>query len=525
MDALKKSRLIALAITTILPATGARAGGPHFVHHDEQADHEEENHYSDKGEHPSKAERLGVVVQSRVLIDKAGKSDFELTTGKLDSTATPPGNIDKLEVVALRPGTPTKGEERDDKAMFEKEYHHLRAGGYAHYTYANLVRGQTLMVEAKLSGFGNRKSHSNESDHQRVEVELADVVKYRPDLAVEKLDYPTTAKPNVVVPFAAVVSERMHDVGGHADCVLLVDGVQVDAAKAIWVDAGSSVSCSFGHRFTTVGAHTVTVRAQNGLPGDYDTSNNELSGQIVIKNPANLFYFASALDSTSTSEFISDYYYSSASTVPDVHSRSSYSASIQSRHFYGHIPLALSLPLKKVGYADSSDGAALTALSFTDVPADRTGRSWDPAFTTESVIERYDAASGAWLTIRRYENANTGAGTTTMDVSWYGGVVTYVSEYYCKAATGYPCAGGDYTPNPQPPSAFGSPAVKLGANYAADVVLDDGTAYAAHPKMALVPMNQSSPASSYCFVMAPGKICQQFSASLIAKSGNDALVE
>jgi len=75
-------------------------------------------------------------------IGKDGKSDFELTTGKLGAGAVPPGNIDELEIVALRPGlaATTKGD-RDDQEVFEKEYNHLRAGGYAHYQYTGLSRG------------------------------------------------------------------------------------------------------------------------------------------------------------------------------------------------------------------------------------------------------------------------------------------------------------------------------------------------------------------------------------------------
>jgi hypothetical protein len=525
MEALKKSRLIVLAISTIFPATSALAGAPQFVHHDEQASHEEESHYSDKGEHPSKAERLGVVLLSRILLNKAGVSDLEVTTGKLDSTATPPGNIDKLEVVALAPAVAkTKGEDKDkdDKEAFEKKYNHLKAGGYAHYAYTNLVHGQTVKVEAEVSGFGHGR--------ERVEMDLTDVVKYRPDLAVEKLDYPTTARPNTVVPFAAVVSERMRDVGAHTDCVLLVDGKQVDAAKGIWIDAATTVSCSFGYRFTAAGLHTVTVRAQNTLPGDYDGSNNEMSGQILIKSPAALFYSANALESTWTLDRTQDYYYSAASLVPDEHVHENYASSMQNRFFHGDLPMALTLPLKKVSFADSSDGVALSSLSFTDVAADSTGPSGNAAYTTESLIQRYDAATAGWLLIHRYENANTGAGSTTIDVTWYAGLVTYHSDSFCSVATGYKCWPGAYTRNTTTPTPDprGGPLVKLGSGYAADVVLDDGTAYSAHPNMTLVPLRQSYNSPASCFALnyggaTPGKMCMQSTSLLVAKSGNDVL--
>lgn len=508
MDAMKKSRLIGLAISTILPATGA-LGAPHFVHHDAQSGHEEESHYSDKGEHPTKAQRLGVTLTSRVLLDKAGNADFEITTGKLDSSDTAPGNIDKLEVTALKPGV-TKG---DDKEAFEKEYNHLRAGGYARYTYKGLGHGQTVKVEAKVSGFGN--------GHERVEMDLADVVKFRPDFTVQKLDYPTSARPNTVVQINGVVAERMGDLGGHADCVLLVDGVQADIAKGIWVDAASVVTCHFSHRFSSVGTHKVTVRTQSVLPGDYDTSNNELTGEILIKSPANLFYSSSAYDWQSTSSFSYDFYATATSSTPDSHSASNSSSQTQGRSFSGHVPVAVQFPLKTFSYSDSSDGAALTSVSFTDLVADSTLASVDPAYTSESVIQRNDDPTGRWLLIHRYENTNTGAGATTIDLMWMAGVVTYHSESSCSGANGYTCTASDFNYNPPASGTF----VKLGSTYAADVVLDDGTAYSAHPSLALTPINQSSSAPMSCYVFNASKSCWSYSSVVLGKMGYAALTE
>src|ERR671937_31345 len=106
------------------------AGSPKYHHHsasaqvDEDRDHAD--HYRDRGAKPSKAAALGVSAQSRALLDKSGKTDFELTTGQLDSSATPPGNVDEVKLRATRP---------DGKKMFEKEFEHLRGGGYFHQVF------------------------------------------------------------------------------------------------------------------------------------------------------------------------------------------------------------------------------------------------------------------------------------------------------------------------------------------------------------------------------------------------------
>ena len=67
--------------------------------------------------------------------------------------------------------------------------------------------------------------------------------------------------------------------------MLIVDGVAVDRATGIWVDAGDVVSCAFLYAFTTTGSHGVTVRVEGVAPGDWDTANNEASGTIAIVDP------------------------------------------------------------------------------------------------------------------------------------------------------------------------------------------------------------------------------------------------
>src|SRR5438270_11807654 len=90
----------------------------------------------------------------------------------------------------------------------------------------------------------------------------------------------------------------MGDLGSHADCVLLVDDVQADIAPDMWLDANGSTTCRFAPSFPVAGRHTVTVRAANVRPGDYDDSNNPLSRQIDLFNPIIPIYDARATEST-----------------------------------------------------------------------------------------------------------------------------------------------------------------------------------------------------------------------------------
>ncbi|MGI9166054.1 MAG: hypothetical protein ACR2G5_06670 [Pyrinomonadaceae bacterium] len=46
--------------------------------------------------------------------------------------------------------------------------------------------------------------------------------------------------------------ELKGDVGATADLILYADGVEVDRANGVWVDAGGTVSCVFTHTFTSL---------------------------------------------------------------------------------------------------------------------------------------------------------------------------------------------------------------------------------------------------------------------------------
>lgn len=500
-----------LAGAMLIPAGAALANGPVFKHHDE-GDQDSDEHYSDTGSHPTKAQRLGIAVESRALIDKDGVTDFELTTGKLDSTATAPGNVDKLEVELVVPeGTPERGQKE-----FEKEYNRLKAGGYFHDRYTGLSRNQTLSVEAEVSGFGHGK--------ERTKIELQDVIKYRPDLVVQKLDYPTSAVVNTVVTFSATVGEHKGDTGAHADCALFVDGAQVDQADHIWVDAKGVVSCSFAYQFANPGKHNVTVKTQRVLPGLYDSSNSKgMSGQITVTNPsASLTYTATAFEQTSVSTSIYDDYYSATSTTPDRELVNSFTTSMQGRFFSGQINAAINLPLKKVSYADASDGVALNSQSYANLSPSFTGASGNPAYPTLSILSGADAASGGQIQLFRYTNDTTGAGLTLVSVFYSAGDVTYVSKQYCQS-TAFNCVSGSYSTN----TPFSStPRVKLGSTYTADLVLDDGTSYSAHPSLSLSPRTIAGGAPANCYPQnfgmgSMGKSCSLFSYSSSIRDGYD----
>lgn len=489
-------------------ATSAFGAGPRFERHDSHQDREENDHYRNRGWHGTRASGPGIALQSRALLDKAGTTDFELTTGQLDSSAVPPGNINQVQLRVLRP---------DGKGtQMEKHFGPLRAGGYFHHAFTAppaLGHGQLIDVKTEVGV----ENYRGEEGHQDVNLKLQDTVKYRPDIAVVKLDYCNLARPGTAMQISATVAELMGDTGAHGDCLLQVDGKQVDAASGIWIDAGSVVTCRFTHTFSNSGMHDVLVLFQNRAPADYDVSNNKLGGQIQIQNPASMSYVATAYESTNFTDSTTDFYYSASSTVPDKHLYTSNYDFAQGRYFYGQIPVAVQLPIKQLSYSDNTDMNP-SPVSYAGVPADSSGPSTDPAYTTTTLIERYDDLTKGWMNVAIYKNDATGAGMTTIDWHWDAGEVTYHSESTCTLSV-FKCPPGSYTDNTK------GKQVHLASNYSANVVVDDGTAYPAQPSFDLTVTTTSDKPPFSCSPSSfggptPGKLCTQSTSSYTSKSGS-----
>jgi hypothetical protein len=514
MQASKFAWCLLVATGVAAPSGRALAGSPKYHHHKTAAQQDEDrdrgDHYRDRGAKPSRAEQLGVAIRVRSLLDKGGKTDFELSTAPLDSSAPAPGNVDNAKVRAVRADA--------KKKLFETEYEHLRGGGYVHYAWTGLAHGQYLEVKTHVSGFGKGK--------EALSFKLGVPVLYRPDLAVQSLQYATVVRPNTFVTFQAVIAERMRDVGAHTDCELLVDGTRVDVAPQMWVDANSAVSCLLTYKFPASGKHTVAVRAANVTPGDFDASNNQMSGDIVVDDPAQIFYTASVDDVVDVMDSVTNTYASAASTTPDQRAQTTVTSQIQNRIFSGSIPVPVKLPLARISYSDTSDGRSLSSLNYTNVSTTESATSCasgDPAFPVLTTITLFDAASNGQVILRVYQNPQTGAGKTTVDMTWSFADASYVSAGFCNsvASTTLGCTAGDWTDS----GSFGSTGLKLplGSSYSANVVVDDGTAYTAQPSMQLTSTRTVQPLSDpFCFSTDFPMTCMQFADDTVARHGEDS---
>jgi len=228
-------------------------------------------HYRNSGLGNATGRQGSATLTGRVLLNKDGSANVELTTGIFDTTAVQPGAFAKVQFKPLAPS---------GDALFAQNFQPAAtAGGYYGFTSALLHHLQQIQLQANIINIDKNRTDV---------VTVVDTAKLRPDLAVTKLDFPATAMINGPVNIVAVISELNHDAGATTSVVLQIDGNNVDTTNNVYVDAGGVVSVAFTHVFTSTGGHTIQVNLTNVVPGDYDTSNNSASGSISITDQNNL---------------------------------------------------------------------------------------------------------------------------------------------------------------------------------------------------------------------------------------------
>lgn len=225
-------------------------------------------HYRESGLGNASGRAGSALMTARALLGKDGNTTVEVSTGMLDSGTTPPGSFSKVQFKPFNAaGDP----------LFTQNFAPLSTpAGYYSFTWPSLHRAQQMQLQGNINGIDKNRADV---------VTLVETTKLRPDLSVQNLNFPGSALLNHAVNINASVVELNGDASATATCMLAVDGVNVDQANNVYVDAGGAVSCAFVHSFTATGSHTVQVTAANVVPGDWDVSNNSASGAITITNP------------------------------------------------------------------------------------------------------------------------------------------------------------------------------------------------------------------------------------------------
>jgi len=235
--------------------------------------HPNSEKYRDSGFQPATGRSGSASVSTRALLDKAGTTDVEVTTGTFDGSPAP-GTLGMVQVKAFTPS---------GNLAFTDNHTGLSADATASFSYTTLPHGTSLQVQSAVAG----------SDGSRTDVvTLATAVHFRPDLVASRLDAPAQAPVGAAVNLQGFILERNGEVGARADCVLYVDGAAADRATGIWVDAGGMVACAMTHVFTEARTYSLELRVENVRPRDFDDTNNSVSASITAVAPSGFSTYA-----------------------------------------------------------------------------------------------------------------------------------------------------------------------------------------------------------------------------------------
>jgi len=393
-------------------------------------------HYRESGVGNATGRAGAASMTARALLGKDGNSTVEITTGTLDSSTTPPGSIVKIQVKPFSAA---------GNALFAQNFTSTTSGGYYSFSTQQLHRAQQIQLQANINGI----------DRNRTDVvTLVETTKLRPDLAVQNLTNPGSAYTNQSVNIAANIVELNGDASATTTCMLAIDGNNVDQVKNVYVDAGGSVSCTFAHKFTTTGSHTIQVTAATVIPADWDTSNNAASGSISIVNPGTAEYDYAGFNDINYSVnngTYSDLITYLGSTIEDINDVYNYTAlhnQLSFAYFYsfgcaGSTNAALWQFPVNLAYAETMDGTSV--YSFTDTGVSGYTSSYPIAsfslcnsFATTGVHQQAnDYVNDHWLYLYAAEDYDSAANLLysfqEVQSIRYAGDVTYWSQgYQCE---------------------------------------------------------------------------------------------
>ena len=386
---------------------------------------------------------------TRALRRKTGETDVELTAGDLDRDG-PSGTITRAQIATV---------DARGRRQMVKEYTNLDGnGGYVAFSYSGLPRGQALQVQANVKDIDGTRTDV---------VSAAPTVKLRPDLLMQRVSAAAEAMPGTPVVISAVIAELNHDVGARAACVLSVDGIEVDRADGIWVDAGGVVSCAFTHTFETIGTKAVSVQAANVAPWDYDADNNAASTSIVIRAIESFDYYQllAATDERQRGGHFQDWSTSNDGSI--VYGRD-YGVNdlviqlVQVVDYYAEVRHRFDLSTTQLSVTESTGGAVVRSFHLEQIASEPSG-----------CIARYPGTeTTVWLYICQLNRLD--GPFTTLTYTRTAGEVTYFSVGYDlqwhRTEDGTTTTDASYSWNDADVSRTGTP-MRWGSTYSVEVTL------------------------------------------------------
>lgn len=292
--------------------------------------------YKDSGVPNAVAATTVASIEARALLNRDATTDVEITTGSFEGDA-PSGYLTKVKVWIPTAGEPLPVNFNDaERATFSGNV-------------SGVISGNVVTIDAQVRGLNNGTDHA---------VASATVTK-RPDLGVAFVSLPTVVK-GLPARVRTAITESNRSVGARANARLLLDGVEIDRAENIWVNAGGRVNITFAPVITAEdGQHDFTVVVDAMNPGDWDDANNTRTEHARVYNVVDELYSWSV---TAREEESDNYDHQKRTWFEQM--RTDHGVS-QSYRLLGAIRAAVNLNAVQVTASGTSDGNPLFSASAT----------------------------------------------------------------------------------------------------------------------------------------------------------------
>jgi hypothetical protein len=347
--------------------------------------------YKDSSIANAKGSSGSASIQVRALFNKDETTDVEITTGVFDEPGAASGTIKNVHIEV-------NGQTHD---FTGNDGNTFAATGLA-----GLGPGATVGVHVNVKDLNG----GNEN------IKVSATVKKRPDLTFVWIQSTQHAMVGLPVNVVATIQEQNLQSGARADCVAYDDGVEVDRAENIWVDAGGTVDCVLAPAFEQAGWKNILVKLENVRPGDWDMADNQVYAYSTVHAYDEEVDYWSAMASDETFSYYTRSYSASSEHVSSSSGWRS-SASVDATQ-----PELFNPNTMTMDFSVTTDG-----VSFTDVRSLRfTG--WRPG-QRRSCGRAFAGATRATICTSQLPwQIEAGTGSTQFSASTSNGDVTYYSR-------------------------------------------------------------------------------------------------
>ncbi|HEX6098979.1 MAG TPA: hypothetical protein VF432_21875 [Thermoanaerobaculia bacterium] len=347
--------------------------------------------YKDSSIANAKGSSGSASIQVRALFNKDETTDVEITTGVFDEPGTASGTIKNVHIDV------------------NGQTHDFNGNGGSTFTatgLAGLAPGATVGVHVNVKDLAG----GNQS------IRVSATVKKRPDLTFVWIQSTQHAMVGLPVNIVATIHEQNRQSGARADCVAYENGVEVDRADDIWIDAGGTVDCVLAPAFAQPGWKDILVKVEHVRPGDWDLADNQVYAHTTVHAYDEEVDSWSATARDETSSYYSRYY---GRYSDEVSSSSGWrsGASVDATQ-----PEFLNPNNMTMDFSITTDG-----VSFTDLQGIRF-EGWEPGERHSCGRAFIGATRATICTMQRPWEIGTDRGYTQISASTNNGDVTYYSR-------------------------------------------------------------------------------------------------